>query len=302
MKIQKGMNAVVTGAANGIGRSIALALADRGVNVVIADIDQSETDKVAAEVEARGVRSFGYAVDVTELDQVNALAATTYDRLGDVHILVNNAGVTLRPFRASWDTSYEDYQWVMKVNFWGVLHGYRAFLPRMFDTPGEKHIVNTSSMATVSNSAGHSAYNASKAAVDALSLTTRKELKDRGIGVSILHPGAVRTRIVTSERLRPEHERSATRGVKPWSDYVTKIVDPIADAPPQQPQTPENDPDIPSEWSQYITPNAIGWLVVRGIENNLPHILTHPWPVDALEERGREMIRGLPDYSEWPGQ
>lgn len=299
MRIEAGMNAVVTGSAGGIGRSIALALADRGVNVVVADVDQAEADNVAREAVDRGVSSFGHAVDVTDLAQVQTLATAAYERLGDIQILVNNAGVTLRPFRASWDTSYADYRWVMDVNFWGVLHGYRAFVPRMFETPGDKHIVNTSSMATIANSAGHSAYNVSKAAVDALSITTRKEFEGRGIGVSILHPGAIRTRIVTSERLRTEEDRSAVRGVKPWSDYVTTPVDPVADARPDQTFDPDQDPDVPTTWSEYITPAATGWLVVRGIEQDLPEIITHPWELDALTERSRDLIRGLPDYSDW---
>lgn len=302
MRITKGMNAVVTGAAGGIGRSIAHALADRGVNVVVADVDQAGADAVADELGEKGVRSFGFALDVTALAQVEELAQVARANLGEVQVLVNNAGVTLRPFRASWDTSYEDYRWVMDVNFWGVLHGYRAFVPVMMQATGPKHIVNTSSMATIANSAGHSAYNVSKAAVDALSLTTRKEFAGRGIGVSILHPGAIRTRIVTSERLRAEPDRSTARRVKPWSDYVTDKVDPIADARPDELVVPDVDPDVPSQWSDYITPAATGWLVVRGIEMDLPHILTHPWPDAALRVRGDELSLGLPDYAAWPAE
>ena len=299
MQIKEGTAAVVTGAAGGMGRSVALALADRGVRVVVADVDQNEADLVAQEIRDLGGDAIGQAVDVTDLAQVKNLAAVARERYGDTQILVNNAGVTLRPFRASWDTSYDDYRWVMEVNFWGVLHGYRAFVPAMLDAPGQKHIVNTSSMATTANSAGHSAYNVSKAAVDALSLTTRKEFEGRGIGVSILHPGAVRTRIVTSERLRAAAEQSANRGVKPWSDYVIRAVDPIADAKPAVGPVDTDDPDVPSEWSQYITPAATGWLVVRGIELDLPHILTHPWPEAAIDARASDLKHGLPDYSGW---
>ncbi|MER5754609.1 SDR family oxidoreductase [Streptomyces sp. NPDC002088] len=301
MEIVEGTAAVVTGAGGGMGRSIALALAGRGVDVVVADIEGAAAESVAKEIEALGRRSIGVQVDVSQRDAVEELADLAYDWHGSVEILVNNAGVTLRPFRASWDTSYEDYRWVMDVNFWGVLHGHAAFVPRMRATPGPKHIVNTSSMGTMAMSAGHSAYNVSKAAVEALSLTARNELRGQGIGVSILHPGAVRTRITTSERLRSAQDRSAERGVTPWSTYVEQVTNPITDAKPGDLQPSAEDPDVPTTWADYITPAATGWLVIRGIERELAHILTHACPREAILARAEDVLAGLPDYTEWPG-
>ena len=211
MKDIAGRTAVVTGAGGGIGRAIALALAENGANVVVSDIEADAARAVAEEVGAHGVGSLAVRADVSRLADVEALATAAYGRFSSVEVLVNNAGVTLRPFRASWDTSYEDFQWMMNVNFWGVLHGHHVFVPRMRQGPGEKHIVNTSSMASVLSIAGHSAYSAAKAAVDGLSNAAREELKTQGIGVSILHPGPVRTRIVTSERLRRAEDRSEAR-------------------------------------------------------------------------------------------
>ncbi|NGP09463.1 SDR family NAD(P)-dependent oxidoreductase [Rhodococcus sp. 14C212] len=291
MKEIKGRTAVVTGAGGGMGRSIALELAAEGANVAVVDIDKAAAEAVAAEIGAKGSRATAHAVDVSDLDAVWGLADEVYAEFGSVEILVNNAGVTLRPFRASWDTSYEDYEWVMKVNFWGVLNGHHVFVPRMRETPGEKHIVNTSSMASLISVAGHSAYSAAKSAVDGLSHAARGELATQGIGVSILHPGPVRTRIVTSERLRSEAERSEARGVKPWSDYVQQPGNPIVEGKAEEPVT---DPDVAATPLEYITPNATGRLVVDAIKANKPHILTHPAPVAELQARFDAVLAGAP--------
>jgi NAD(P)-dependent dehydrogenase (short-subunit alcohol dehydrogenase family) len=284
MKEISGRTAVVTGAGGGIGRSIALALAAEGANVAVVDIEDSAAQTVAAEIRANGGKASGYAVDVSDLEAMRRLADAVYTEFGSVEILVNNAGVTLRPFRASWDTSYEDFQWVMNVNFWGVLNGHHVFVPRMREAPGEKHIVNTSSIATLMPVPGHSAYSASKCAVDGFSHAAREELKTQGIGVSILHPGGVRTRITTSERLRPDQEQSEARGVKPWSDYAPVIVTEPTEAPA--------DPDYASTATEYITPNAVGRMVVDGIKANKPHILTHPAPIEALRARLDATVAG----------
>lgn len=291
MQELNGKSAVVTGAGGGIGRSIALTLADFGVNVAVADIDQAAADSVSREVAERGVKSFGIRSDVSNIDDVQKLADEAYNRFGSVEILVNNAGVTLRPFRASWDTSYDDFRWMMDVNYYGVLHGHMVFVPRMRETPGEKHIVNTSSMASVMSIAGHSAYSASKAAVDGLSNAVREELKTQNIGLSILHPGPVRTRIGSSERLRPEDEKSDNRGVKPWADYVQNTSNAILKA---QAGEPAEDPDVATSPMEYITPNDVGRLVVEGILGNKPHILTHPAPLEALQGRLDGLLAGQP--------
>ncbi|MEV0685286.1 SDR family NAD(P)-dependent oxidoreductase [Nocardia sp. NPDC050378] len=291
MKEIKGRTAVVTGAGGGIGRSIALELAAEGANVAVVDIDKAAAESVAAEIDAKGGRATAHSVDVSDLDAVRRLADEVYAEFGSVEILVNNAGVTLRPFRASWDTSYEDFEWVMKVNFWGVLNGHHVFVPRMRETSGEKHIVNTSSMASLIPIAGHSAYSAAKSAVDGLSHAARGELATQGIGLSILHPGPVRTRIVTSERLRSEAERSEARGVKPWADYVQQPGNPHVEGKAEQPVT---DPDVAATPLEYIAPDATGRLVVDAIKANKPHILTHPAQIDELQARFDAVLAGAP--------
>lgn len=292
MEIIAGATAVVTGAGSGIGRSIALALANEGMNVVAADIELAAADRVSAEISALGVESVGVQTDVSSLDEVSALADTAYDRFGSVEVLVNNAGVTLRPFRASWDTSYRDFQWVINVNLWGVLNGHYAFVPRMLNTAGDKHIVNTSSITSLLSMAGHSAYSASKGAIDGFSRAAREELATQGIGLSILHPGAVRTPIVTSERLRKEEDRSEVRGVKPWQEYAGGSGNPVvaAAAAGQAPQG--TDPDHATAAFEYIKPDIVGSLVVAGIRANRKHILTHPAPVADLLDEMKTVVEG----------
>lgn len=290
MKEISGRTAVVTGAGGGMGRSIALELAVEGVSVAVVDLDKEAAEAVAAEIGANGGKAVAFAVDVSKLDQVEQLADAVYQRFGSVEILVNNAGVTLRPFRASWDTSYEDFQWVMAVNFWGVLHGHHVFVPRMRETPGEKHIVNTSSMASLVPVAGHSAYSASKSAVDGLSHAAREELKTQGIGVSILHPGPVRTRIVTSERFRSAEEQSDTRGVKAWTEYIKQPESPVVQSAVEQPE----DADVAVSPWEYITANAVGRMVIDAIKDNKPHVLTHPAPLETLQGRFDDILAGAP--------
>jgi NAD(P)-dependent dehydrogenase (short-subunit alcohol dehydrogenase family) len=294
----QGLTAVVTGGGSGIGRSICLALARRGVNVAVVDLDGAAAADVEAEVKELGVSASAHSVDVSKLDQVEALADACYDRFGSVEILVNNAGVTLRPFRSSWNTDIADFAWTMSINYWGVIHGHHAFVPRMLATAGAKHIVNTTSMATVTTIAGHSAYSASKAAVDAFSLCARAELESYDIGVSILHPGRIRTRISASERFREAGTRSEDRNVQAWVDPLhppsKSKVEAIAAA------DDSGAPEIAQEPMDMISPKRVGVMVVRGIEVNAPRILTHPAPVDTLEARMRDIVEGyrVPDGSE----
>lgn len=284
-----GRSAVVTGAATGMGRSIALSLASEGVNVAISDIDVDSAERTAAEARDIGVRSIAVRTDVSKLDDVVKLADVAYGEFGTVDILVNNAGVTMRPFRAHWDTAYEDFQWVMNVNFWGVLHGFHVFVPRMRATGGEKHIVSTSSASSLKTTPGHSAYSASKMAVDGLSLCARDEFELSGqpIGVSILYPGGVKTRISTSERLRPVAERSENREVIPWASY---LVDPLSAAPSgaENREVVANGQAV--DTLDAISPDDVGPMVVDAIRNNRLYILTHPAPREAIMQRAELLL------------
>ncbi len=278
MENLRGRSAVITGAATGMGRSIALTLADEGVGVVIADIDLEAAEVTRDEAMSRGVRAIAVQTDVSKLEAVERLADEAYEAFGKVDILVNNAGVTLRPYRASWDTEYKDFQWMMNTNWWGVLNGHYVFVPRMQQQSGDKHIVNTSSMAALRPIVGHSAYSASKMAVDGFSLVVRKEyeMAGLGIGVSILYPGAVKTRIHTSERLRPEQEQSDVRGVKPWSSYLSQEA---------EASDPRQAGAVQGTRSQPLDPDVVGPMTVEGIKRNKLYIVTEPVRQEELNER-----------------
>lgn len=297
MKELAGKTAVVTGGGSGIGRAIVLALAAAGTNVVVADINKEAADAVADEVSAYGVGSLGVKADVSKLEEVEALADAAYAKFNSVEILCNNAGVTLRPFRAHWDCSYEDWQWIMNINFGGILHGHLVFVPRMLKTSGEKHIVNTSSMSTFITLPGTGPYTAAKSAVDGLSNSAREELKQFGIGVSMLNPGPIRTGLVaTSDQVMTEEQRAKNEKVKVWSDASTSFF-------PQKTAELEAvkkivDPDVPSNYGEYITPKHVGRFVIEGILKNKPYIMTHPLPLEQIQPRFDAIINAVPTYPE----
>ncbi len=193
--------AVVTGGASGIGRGMALAFADAGAHVAIADVEDEPARAVAREVESRGVRALALHVDVSDRTSVETLAEKVYGEFGAAHVLCNNAGVGAGgPLDQCTD---HDWRWVLAVNLDGVVHGLQAFLPRMKRQDGEKHVVNTASMAGLIAFPGLGPYTASKYAVVGISETLRAEGASCGLGVSVLCAGLVRTNITSSQRNRP---------------------------------------------------------------------------------------------------
>lgn len=285
MDTLQGKNAVITGAGSGIGRGIALALAHQGADIVVADVDKTSAESVAKEVRELGRRAFAVGVDVSEFEQVDALAEAAYAEFGSVEILANNAGVSMRPYRASWDTSYEDYSWVMGVNLWGVIHGHHAFVPRMRTTEGRKHIINTSSMSSMRDAAGLAAYTASKGAVDHYTLATAEELETQNIGITLLFPGFVKTDISKSERLRPSTQRSETRQVTPYSDYLGEGRNDGNWS--GAPKMADDDPILVP-----LEPLDAGKMVARAILENRRICVTHPAPADLMRARTEAMIAG----------
>ena len=174
MKQLRDRVALVTGGGSGIGRGMALAFADSGMHVVIADIEEDAARKVAGEVEQRGVRSLPVQVDVTDRAAVEALAERSFAELGAVHVLCNNAGVAV--FGPLDQMSDEDWRFVLSVNLEGVVHGLQAFLPRMRELEGEKHVVNTASGAGLIAFPTLGVYTATKYAVVGISETLRADV------------------------------------------------------------------------------------------------------------------------------
>jgi NAD(P)-dependent dehydrogenase (short-subunit alcohol dehydrogenase family) len=198
----EGKVAVVTGAASGIGRALAGRWAESGMKVVLADVEQEPLDVVRDELDAAGADVLAVRTDVADGAQVDALAAATLDHFGAVHIVCNNAGVGGGGL--SWEATHEDWDWVLGVNLWGVIHGIRAFVPHLV-TQNEGHVVNTASIAGFAYGPMMGPYNASKAAVVAISETLKAdlELSNSDVGVTVLCPGWVNTRIHESDRNRP---------------------------------------------------------------------------------------------------
>ena len=205
--------AVVTGAASGIGLATAHRLADEGMHLVLADIEQDALDDAEAAIGAKGVDVLAARTDVMSEDAVNELADAAFDRFGTVHIVFNNAGVaaTAATLRArAWEGSLADWEWTMGVNFMGVLYGVRAFVPRMLDNGDEGHIVNTASIAGLVT--GANPYNVSKHGVVCLTEGMYLDLQemDAPLSASVLCPGLINTRILDAERNRPSDLGRAT--------------------------------------------------------------------------------------------
>ncbi|HEY8153858.1 MAG TPA: SDR family NAD(P)-dependent oxidoreductase [Myxococcota bacterium] len=203
----QGRVAVVTGAASGIGRALAARFAAEGMRLVLADVEPGALAAAARELEAGGCEVLAVETDVSRADQVEALARRTLAAFGAVHIVCNNAGVFTGG--TSWEAPLADYEWVMGVNLWGVIHGIHSFVPILLAQGGEGHVVNTASMAAVTTMPYAGIYHMSKHAVLALSECLHHELVLRGsqVRVSALCPELVATHIDTAERNRPAHLR-----------------------------------------------------------------------------------------------
>jgi NAD(P)-dependent dehydrogenase (short-subunit alcohol dehydrogenase family) len=205
MKEFKGKVAVVTGAASGIGRALAERSVQEGMKVVLADVEVEALAKTEADLKASGADVLAVPTDVSQARDVKALAEKTLEAFGAVHLLCNNAGVGSES--AIWETTLEEWEWVMGVNLWGVIHGVRAFVPLMLAQNTDCHIVNTASLAGLISGPGLGVYKVTKHAVVSLSETLHHELAERGakVRVSVLCPGVVNTRIMESARNRPGH-------------------------------------------------------------------------------------------------
>lgn len=198
----KGRVAVVTGAASGIGEALARALAARGATLAISDIRGQRLDSLAAEFTAAGIACLARPVDVADPGAVQAFADEVESAYGRVDLVFNNAGVAL--ISGVEAAPLSDAHWLMNINFWGVVHGCRAFVPAL-RRAGGGHLVNVSSIFAMVSMPSQAFYNASKAAVRGFSDALREELRGSGIQVLCVHPGGVKTRIAEDARVRDLH-------------------------------------------------------------------------------------------------
>lgn len=275
MEDLNGKVAVVTGAASGIGAALAAAFADAGCSVVLADVEKDALDARAGELAASGATVEAVVTDVSDAASVDALAAATIERFGQVDIVCNNAGVST--FNTIDRQTLDDWRWVLDVNLWGVVHGVHTFLPimRKQGTPG--HIVNTASIAGLQSGIPFLApYSASKVAVVSISETLRIELQMAGapIGVSVLCPSGVDTRVLEAERNRP-----AALG--------------------REARTPEAEGFIATVRRQFAreaggkTPDEVAALVLDAIRTNRFWIITHE-ERPSLQRRFDEILAAVP--------
>jgi NAD(P)-dependent dehydrogenase (short-subunit alcohol dehydrogenase family) len=213
----RGRVAVITGAASGIGFALAERAANEGMKVVLADIETAALENAVASLTDRGFAAIGHRLDVSAAEEVEALAKRAFDEFGAVHLLCNNAGV-INHERPTWEHTIADWEWLIAVNLWGVIHGLRAFVPRMLASGEEGHIVNTASMAgLITGRTGAAVYDATKHAVVSLSESLYRDLvieQDR-VNASVLCPGGVLTNIFTAERNRPGGSKEAATTVRP---------------------------------------------------------------------------------------
>lgn len=203
MKDFKNKVAVITGAANGIGFGIAERCAREGMKVVLAGINEENLQKAKERIEQTGTTLLVVHCDVSKREEVEALARKTVDTFGAVHLLVNNAGVGSGT--SVWESTWEDWEWVINVNLWGVLHGVKVFTPLMLAQDTETHIVNVASVAGLLSSHPSAPYTVTKHAVVALTESIYYSLAERDakLKVSVLCPGWVKTSILKSNRNRP---------------------------------------------------------------------------------------------------
>lgn len=211
MKDMNGKVVVITGGASGIGLAMAETFGAQGARIVLGDIERDALDRAVERLEANGIEAIGVVADVAHFEQVEALAAAASARFGKVHVVCNNAGVSITG--PTWAMSLDDWRWVYDVNVWGVVHGIKAFVPILLRQGEGGHVVNTASLAAFNGNGDHAPYCSSKFAVLGMSQSLFSEMKalQTGIGVHVVCPGMVATRIHQSWRNRPSDDT-------PWSD------------------------------------------------------------------------------------
>lgn len=275
MKDLSGKTAFVTGGASGIGLSMARAFGAAGMNVMLADISEDDLAAAVTELNERQVRAAGVRCDVTERQSVERAAKETVDRFGKVHVVCNNAGVgaggpidTVKP---------GDWDWTIAVNLMGVVYGMEAFLPHIRAHGEGGHYVNTASMAGMISVPGMEPYTASKYAVVGMSEGWAGQLAPENIGVSVLCPGFVKTRIHESSRARQDKFGPAVDERDPeQADFAKQLV------------------------LGGIDPDRVGARVVEAILGNELYIFTHPDMAPLFEERAKNIKAAFERASESP--
>jgi NAD(P)-dependent dehydrogenase (short-subunit alcohol dehydrogenase family) len=273
MKLEPGQVAVVTGGANGIGFALCEQFAKAGLHVVMSDVDDDSLTVSAGRLAGAPGRVLGVRADVTSPEDVGALAERTLAEFGRVDVVCNNAG-TVGKNMPMWEFERVEWEWIMAVDFWGVIHGISAFVPHLV-ARGHGHVVNTASMAALTTVALNGPYNAAKHAVLSLSETLAADLRTQGVdvGVTVVCPGPTRTRLMTEgPRERPERYRpKADRGV----------------VPQRNPNTFTGSTD------HLLEPDGLARQILDAIESGQFLLAPHPGSLPRVQARVRPLIDDL---------
>jgi NAD(P)-dependent dehydrogenase (short-subunit alcohol dehydrogenase family) len=268
-----GKVAVVTGAGSGMGKAFARRFAAEGMAVVAADIEEHALARTVDELRAGGATALGVPTDVSSADAVRQLADTAGEAFGNVHLLCNNAGVEGYLDGAIWEATDKDWAWTFGVNFWSVVHGIRAFVPRMLAHGQPAHIVNTCSMTAVISPGNM--YGITKHAVLALTEVLAADLRQRRarIGVTALCPGTIATNLFHGSRNRPEHLRNdePTPGAREGRELRDRMHAVLANG---------------------MSPDEVADKLVAAIRSGAPYLLTdHQWD-ERIIARHRAILAG----------
>lgn len=261
-----GKTAVITGGASGLGLAIARALAARGVKLVLADRDAQAARLAAAALQGQGAQAIGVGCDVRDEAQVRAAADAALAEFGKVHVIVNNAGVSLAGETGK--TPLPDWRWIVDINLMGVVHGVEIFTPLLREHGEGGHILNVASMAGHHGAPTMGPYNATKFAVVGYSEALAAELVPLGVGVSVLCPGFARTNIHMSALASPSFSanRTAEPGDQERLAFFTALVE------------------------GGVAPELVGEAAARGMEADRLYIFTHPELRALVEARNARLL------------
>jgi NAD(P)-dependent dehydrogenase (short-subunit alcohol dehydrogenase family) len=269
----KGKTAVVTGGASGIGKAMAERFAEEGMTVVLADFERDALTAAEADFKAREHKVMAVWTDVSKLESVEGLADTVRREFGAPAVLCNNAGVVAESDlgmsnpKRMWELSLKDWHWTFNVNFWGVVHGIRAFVPGMVAAEEDAHIVNTASIAGLTSGAALPIYGATKHAVVRITEALHFQLDQMQSKVkcSVLCPGGVRTRIVSAARNQPLNLRES--GETPSNEWQREVD------------------QMWSERAATMEPPEVAEKVWQAIQDERFYILTHPGSEEGVRRR-----------------
>jgi len=274
MQQLQGKTAIVTGAGSGIGLGLARTFAREGMQVVLSDIRGDRLDAALEDVRGLGAKAVAVVTDVSDRASVHAAADAAIKAFGTLHVACNNAGITIHG-RGVNELTPQEWEWNTGVNFYGVVHGLEIFLPLIRSHGGEGHIVNTASIAGF-QIGGHrrsGSYGAMKFAVVALSESIAHDLKKTPVGVSVLAPAAVKTRIYSSGENRP------ARFGGPYDEMGNAAFE--------------------SELDEGLEPDVIGERVARAIRRREFYVFTHMHTKDWLLARHKRIIDAFDDCEAW---